>query len=146
MANDDIVPFSAYATQRENPDFVRDFNLACARQPFLNLTNTATGDQISVPKGFLDSMFFDQTSVLSKCNNEDDNQEKYAFLASDESLDADSTDFSDPAAILRRQRLILEQITTHEANKNANFDPLKLLRKSSATVGGEEEKNEPISQ
>jgi len=42
--------------------------------------------------------------------------------------------------------LILEQITTHEANKNSNFDPLKLLRKNSATVGGEEEKNEPISQ
>ena len=48
--------FSDYSRQRDNPDFVRDFNLACSRVPHLTLFNTVTSDQAQVNKGFLDSM------------------------------------------------------------------------------------------
>lgn len=42
-------------------------------------------------------VFFDEAT-------ETDNSEeaKYAFLAQDKALDADATDFSDPASIMRR--------------------------------------------
>lgn len=41
---------------------------------------------------------------------EGDSYSRYAFLASDDQLNADDTDFSDPAALLNRQRKILAQI------------------------------------
>ena len=119
--------FTDYAKQRDNPDFVRDFNLSCARQPHLCLLNTATGDQAHVMKGFLDQMVFDETKETVSWEHEDD---KYAFLASDDQFNADGVDFSDPAALLRRQRLMQEAIQKHQANSTANFDPLKLLRRT----------------
>lgn len=126
-----IITFSDYARQRDNPDFVRDFNLACSRQPHLTLVNTSTGDLAQVNKGFLDSMsLLDPDSVNG---GEDAEESKFAFLASDDQLNADGTDFSDPAALLRRQRKILEQIEQHQAKQNANFDPLKLLRRTSSS-------------
>ena len=104
----------------------------------MTIFNTTTGDQAQVNKGFMDSMFFDQ----SVQNEEEDDQERYAFLAQNEDLDAAQVDFSDQAALLRRQRMILEQITTHKANQKSNFDPLKLLRKSSATQDVAEEESQ----
>lgn len=44
MDNDSVIKFTDYARQRDNPDFVRDFNLACSRQPHLSLINTTTRD------------------------------------------------------------------------------------------------------
>ena len=38
---------------------------------------------------------------------EGDQDSRYAFLASDDQFNADDTDFSDPAALLARQRKIL---------------------------------------
>lgn len=73
-------------------------------------------------------MFFDSSASQQ---DDSDDQSKYAFLASDESLNADGIDFSDPVALLRRQRMILEQIEEHKVSQKSNFDPLKLLRKTS---------------
>ena len=48
-------------------------------------------------------MFFEQVSSYE----EDDSESKYAYLASENSLGAEMTDFSNPASLMRRQRLIL---------------------------------------
>ena len=78
MDNQSTVTFSDYARQRDNPDFIRDFNLACSRQPHLTLLNTTTQDQAQVNKGFLDSMsLFDADAGA----DDDDDQQRYAFLA-----------------------------------------------------------------
>jgi len=130
MANNEIVSFAEYARQRENPDFVRDFNLACGNQAHMSVINTVTLDQIHVNKGFLDSMFFEYNIA----SDDSEEESKYAFLASQNSLGAEMTDFSDPASLMRRQRLILEQIEEHKSSKIANFDPLKLLRRTSQQV------------
>ena len=98
MSETSTITFADYARQRENPEFIRDFNLACSRQPHLILINTVTNDLAHVNKGFLDSMFFDQ----SVQEEPEDEQSRYAFLASDDHLNADAIDFSDPSAILRR--------------------------------------------
>ena len=100
--------FSDYARQRDNPDFVRDFNLACSRVPHLTLLNTVTSDQAQVNKGFLDSMSLIDANGAGGAKG--DQESRYAFLASDDQLNADDTDFSDPAALLARQRKILAQI------------------------------------
>lgn len=104
MANGQTIGFQEYANKRGNPDFVRDFNLACGQTPHLSVLNTATEDQVHVNKGFLDSMFLDQGTSAEGQNEES----KYAYLASADNLGAEETDFSDPASLLRRQRLILE--------------------------------------
>ena len=86
--------------QRNNTEFVRDFNLACARQASLNLLNSKTGDQAQVNKGFLDMVFLDDDGNSESENN---GEAKYAFLAEDNrALEADTTDFTDPASIMRR--------------------------------------------
>jgi len=43
----------------------------------------------------------------------------------------DDIDFSDPAALMRRQRKILERIQKHQAK--TNFDPLRILRSKVVT-------------
>ena len=78
MANNEIVSFAEYARQRENPDFVRDFNLACGNQAHMSVINTVTLDQIHVNKGFLDSMFFEYNIA----SDDSEEESKYAFLAS----------------------------------------------------------------
>ena len=60
--------------------------------------NTETEDQAIVNKGFLDSMFLDGAVD----QDEDSDQAKYAFLASNDQLNVEGIDFSDPAALLRR--------------------------------------------
>ena len=52
----------------------------------------------------------------------------YAYLLNDPEFAADSTDFSDPAALVRRQKRILEKIQKHKDQNVANFDPMRLLR------------------
>ena len=66
--------------------------------------------------------------------DEDGEQARHAFLASGDQLNAEDMDFSDPSALLRRQRLLLQHIEEHKANQRVNFDPLKLLRKTSSSA------------
>ena len=42
-------------------------------------------------------------------------------------MNAELVDFSDPAALLRRQRKILEKIQKH-SSEGRHFDPLRILR------------------
>ena len=42
MGNNEVVSFDEYARQRENPDFVRDFNSACGNQAHMTVINTVT--------------------------------------------------------------------------------------------------------
>ena len=64
--------------------------------------NTVTADQAQVNKGFLDSMSLIDADGCSGAAEDNDQESRYAYLASDEQLNADETDFSDPAALLTR--------------------------------------------
>ena len=64
------------------------------------LLNTKTGDKVVVHKGFLHEMFLHEADGQDDDDDEDEN--KYSFLAKDLQMGAGNTDFSDPAALLRR--------------------------------------------
>ena len=132
-----VITFKKYNTERSNTEFVRDFNLACAVQPHLTLLNSKTGDQIHVNKGFFDQMF-----LADVAQSEGDEESKFGFLAESEELDAAQTDFTDQASLLRRQKLLLDQIESHQAKKFSGFDPLKVLKSSS--VRTEDGKKVPL--
>ena len=55
-----------------------------------------------------------------------DSLNKYHYLAGDK-FSADDIDFSDPTALLMRQKAILETIKKHQSKEN--FDPLRILNK-----------------
>jgi hypothetical protein len=80
-------------------------------------------DLIQLNKGWLFQMFDSEES------NEDEETSKFEFLASDESFNAIETDFSDPASLRRRQKMILEAISAHKEQKISSFEPLKILKK-----------------
>ena len=70
-------------------------------------------------------------------DDDDEDENKYSFLAKDLQMGAGNTDFSDPAALLRRQREILARIESHKNEAINRFDPLKILKhKISAQVQG----------
>jgi hypothetical protein len=52
-------------------------------------------------------------------------QNKFHYLAEEEQFSATEIDFGDPAALLRRQKAILEAIQKH--SKGEQFDPLRIL-------------------
>ena len=53
-------------------------------------------------------------------------ENKYSFLANEE-FSAEGIDFSDPAALLKRQKAILEAIHKHQNSEQ--FEPLRILNK-----------------
>jgi hypothetical protein len=57
-------------------------------------------------------------------------ENKYSFLASEE-FSADGIDFSDPGALLKRQKAILEAIHKHQNSEE--FEPLKILNRGIKT-------------
>lgn len=64
---------------------------------------------------------------MHKMYDEEEKETDFSFLADNESLLTEDTDFSDPASLIRRQKKIIENIEKHR-NKST-FDPLKTLRK-----------------
>jgi len=57
-------------------------------------------------------------------------ENKYSFLANEE-FSAEGIDFSDPAALLKRQKAILEAIHKHQNSEQ--FEPLRILNQSIGT-------------
>jgi len=74
---------------------------------------------MQVNKGFIMGMTDDEEVESSEEN-------KYSFLANEE-FSAEGIDFSDPAALLKRQKAILEAIHKHQNSEQ--FEPLRILSK-----------------
>lgn len=68
----------------------------------------ASSDLVQINKGWLFQMFDSETC------QEEDQEAKFEYLAQNEQFNAIETDFSDPASLRRRQKLILEAISAHQ--------------------------------
>ena len=87
------ITFEDFSKNRENYEFVKEFNRLNDYQPHFCLLNPKTGDYIQVNKGFLFNMV-DTEEINSDLN-------KFHYLA-DSEFSATEIDFSDPTALLRR--------------------------------------------
>ena len=112
------IKFTDFAKNRENFEYVKEFNRLNSYQPHYVLRNSVTGDLFQVNKGFVMGMTDDDSSDSMSEEN------KYSFLAESE-FSAEGIDFSDPGALLKRQKAILEAIHKHQNNEK--FDPLRVL-------------------
>ena len=88
----------------------------------MNIYNSRSKDIFKINKGFVFGLF---DSNDGEGDSQNDN--KYSFLADNQEIMNDIVDFTDPAALMRRQQRILESIEK-QANRS-NFDPLRILRK-----------------
>ena len=93
------VGFQEFSKNRQNFKFLQEFNGLNDYSPHVNVLNSKTGDVIQVNKGFIQGLY-DQ-------DDDQDEDKKYEFLAE---ANDDMIDFSDPAALMRRQKKILEKI------------------------------------
>jgi hypothetical protein len=89
------IKLSEYAKNRDNFEYVKEFNRLNCYAPTYCLRNSITGDIIQVNKGFIMGM----TDADEENTSQEEN--KYSFLASEE-FSAEGIDFSDPAALLKR--------------------------------------------
>jgi len=62
---------------------------------------------MTVNKGFI-------YGLLDQDDGAEEEGNKYDFLSQTDELGGDSVDFQDPAALLRRQKKILEKIEKHQ--------------------------------
>lgn len=92
---------------RENYEYLKEFNKLNNYAPHFYLLNSITGDYIQVNKGFLEGIGDTEDHEL----NQDDN--KFHYLAEKDEFSAKEVDFDDPAALLRRQKAILKAIEKH---------------------------------
>lgn len=91
------IKFSEFAKNRENYEYVKEFNRLNSYQPTYMLKNSVTGDLFQVNKGFVMGVADDdEPSDLQSDEN------KYSFLAEGDQFSAKDIDFSDPTALLRR--------------------------------------------
>ncbi len=94
------IKFSDFAKNRENFEYLKEFNRLNNYAPTYCLRHSQTGDIYQVNKGFIMNMTEDDST---------DEENKYSFLA-DSEFSAEGIDFSDPGALLKRQKAILEAI------------------------------------
>jgi hypothetical protein len=99
------IKFADFAKNRSNFEYVKEFNRLNCYEPYYVLRNSVTGDLFQVNKGFVMGMTDDDSAESSEEN-------KYSFLAENE-FSAEGIDFSDPGALLKRQKAILEAIHKH---------------------------------
>lgn len=95
------ISFSEFAKNKSNFKFLQEFNRLNDYQPNIRIFNSKTKDILKVNKGFIYGLF-DQ--------EEETDTSKYEYLADNKELMNDIVDFTDPAALLRRQKRILESI------------------------------------
>ena len=84
----------------------------------LTLHSSSTGDLIRVNKGFLSSLLDDDDQA-----NLGSEENKYQFLSEQMGVD-EGEEFYDPAALLRRQKILLSKI---QQNNKGVFEPLTVL-------------------
>jgi hypothetical protein len=118
------IKFTDFAKNRENFEYVKEFNTLNCYQPYYLLRNSVTGDLFQVNKGFIQGMTDEEEPMSSSEEN------KYSFLAGEE-FSAEGIDFSDPGALLKRQKAILEAIHKHQNSES--FEPLKILTRGIGT-------------
>lgn len=99
------ISFSNFAKNRDNYEYVKEFNKLNGYQPTYLLKHAITGDLFQVNKGFVMGMTDDE--------EEEEEGNKFSFLADGAEFAAGDIDFSDPTALLRRQKAILEAIHKH---------------------------------
>jgi len=114
------ISFLEFEKNRSNYEYVKEFFRLNDYQPHVHLLNSKSGDVIQVNKGFIHGLVDDEDA-------EGESDTKFEFLATESQQDIGDIDFQDPAALLRRQRKILERIKNHQTK--SKFDPLKILRK-----------------
>ena len=112
------MPFTDFAKGRGNYEFMKEFWRMNEYQPQITVTDGI--DAITFNKAFIDG--------LAEPEEEGKEEEsKFEFLAADDDMNAELVDFSDPIALQRRQRKILEKIQKHNS-EDRHFDPLRILR------------------
>ena len=123
FAKGPAVSMAEFVANRANPDFLRDFRKRNENQPTLSFSNES-GDVVTVNKEFLCSI-----GSAEEGGEDDEEEEKreYDFLAMNSELSPENYDFSDPAALLRRQRELLKEIEDQKA-KEESVDVFALLR------------------
>ena len=89
------IKFADSVKNRENFEYVKEFNRLNSYEPHYVLRNSITGDLFQVNKGFVMGMTDDDNSSSFSEEN------KYSFLAENE-FSAEGIDFSDPGALLKR--------------------------------------------
>jgi len=99
------IPFSTFAKNRDNFEYIKDFNRLNCYAPTYCLKNSLTGDLLQLNKGFI-------LGMTDHYDGDQSEENKYSFLSSEE-FSADGIDFSDPGALLKRQKAILEAIHRH---------------------------------
>lgn len=99
------IKFADFAKNRSNFEYVKEFNRLNCYEPHYVLRNSVTGDLFQVNKGFVMGMTDDDSTETNEEN-------KYSFLAENE-FSAEGIDFSDPGALLKRQKAILQAIHKH---------------------------------
>ena len=117
------IKFSDFSKNRENFEYIKEFNRLNNYQPYYLLQNSVTGDCFQVNKGFVGGMADEEAA--------DDGSNKYSFLAEGLEFSALDIDFSDPTALLKRQKTILEAIHKHQNSEK--FDPLRILTRGVQT-------------
>ena len=88
------ITFAEFSKNRDNFEFLKEFNRLNNYQPSYWLRHSVTGDCFQVNKGFVMGTTDD--------DEEGSDENKYKFLAESEEFSAKDIDFSDPAALLRR--------------------------------------------
>ncbi|CDW87012.1 UNKNOWN [Stylonychia lemnae] len=116
------VSFKEFGKNRDNYEYIKEFNKLNSYAPHYCLYNSTTGDYIQINKGFIDGIADTDGNDM---NGQHADKNKYHFLADSQQFSAVDIDFSDPAALLRRQKGILEAINKHMNTET--FEPLKLL-------------------
>mmetsp|Transcript_45790 Transcript_45790/g.33514 ORF Transcript_45790/g.33514 Transcript_45790/m.33514 type:complete len:89 (-) Transcript_45790:571-837(-) len=86
--------FQEYAKNRNNFEFMKEFNKLNGYQPYVQLLNPQTGDTLQVNKAFLLNLWMSEEV--------DDSQNRFHFLAEKEEFSADKYDFQDPVSLMRR--------------------------------------------
>jgi hypothetical protein len=104
------ITFAEFAANRDNYEYIKEFNRLNGYQPHYILRNSLTGDTFQVNKGFVMGVTDDEEQP-------DQDSNRYQFLAESEEFSAQDIDFSDPTALLRRQKAILEAIQKHQASE-----------------------------
>lgn len=94
------ISFVEFSKNKNNFEYLKDFQRLNDYQPFVNIYNSKTGDIFQLNKGFIHGLF----------DQEEEPTQNFEFLAENNDFEID---FSDPAALMRRQKKILETIHKH---------------------------------
>lgn len=121
------VPFLEIAQNYEDIDYIKDLRQKAINGQNVWFTNKFTGDSIAIHRTLL-SLFPEDFREESK-----EDVSEIEFLSHNEDLTPNKIDFTNKAALLKRQREILEEIESNRRAKENTFNPFRLLMKGPAS-------------